>query len=187
MKNFKNTILFLIAGTALSSCDKPNAANVQAPLSNEFLTTTILSLKNTSNANDTPKIAFYLNPHTPNIPPVLTPDSLRLTKNATYSCTIIILDQTKSPADTVSNTIKQRENEHLFVFYPGGGIMLTDSITDRDTNVPPLPFGLESQIKTGATSTGSLRVVLRHQPNVKNGLPGPGSTDLDVTYPVSIK
>ena len=110
-----------------------------------------------------------------------------LKKNSTYTCNIVILDETKTPPDTVSNVIKQRENIHLFVFFPSANLMLTDSITDRDTNIPPLPFGLQSQIKTAAASSGSLRVVLRHQPNVKNGTYAPGSTDLDVTYPVNIK
>ncbi len=187
MKNFRNVILFLMFGTIIASCNKNNVANVQHPLSNEFLTTTILNLQNVSNPNDKPSISYYLNPNTPTVPPVITPDTLKLTKNATYTCNIVILDQTKTPVDTVSDVIKQRENIHLFFFYPTSGLMLTDSITDHDTNIPPLPFGLQSQIKTEAASTGSLRVVLRHQPNVKNGTYGPGSTDLDVTYPVSIK
>ena len=60
-------------------------------------------------------------------------------------------------------------------------------ITDQDTNVPPLPVGLMSVITTGNTSTGTLEVILRHQPNVKNGTYPPGSTDLDVFYPVKIE
>ena len=186
MKNFRDLIFLLITGAAIGSCQKP-PANVTPPLSNEFITTTILNLQNTAIPGDKPTIKYYLNPNNPSAAPVITPDTMVLMKNSTYTCNIVILDETKTPVDTVSNVIKQRENIHLFVFFPSTNLMLTDSITDRDTNIPPLPFGLQSQIKTAATSSGSLRVVLRHQPNVKNGTYAPGSTDLDITYPVKIK
>jgi hypothetical protein len=59
--------------------------------------------------------------------------------------------------------------------------------TDTDTNNPPLPIGFKTSFKTGAASTGYLRVVLRHQPNVKDGTFAPGSTDLDAGFTVSIQ
>lgn len=59
--------------------------------------------------------------------------------------------------------------------------------TDLDTNNPPLQIGLQDNVYTGAASNGILRFVLRHQPNAKNGTYAPGSTDLDVTYAVSIQ
>jgi hypothetical protein len=186
MKYFKILLLFT-AAAVVASCSKNPVANVSHPLSNEFLTTTILNLHNTSNPNDKPTISYYLNPNNPNNPPVLTPDTLQLSKNSTYTCDILILDQTKNPPDTVSGVIKQRENIHLFVFYPSTGLGLKDSITDHDTNIPPLPFGMQSIITTTSASKGTLEVVLRHQPNVKNGSPTPGSTDMDATYPIKIK
>lgn len=58
--------------------------------------------------------------------------------------------------------------------------------TDLDNNTPPLQIGLKDDFVTGAASSGTLRVVLRHQPNAKNGTYDPGSTDLDVTYAITI-
>ena len=58
--------------------------------------------------------------------------------------------------------------------------------TDMDGNNPPLQIGLQDSFVTGAASSGTLRTVLRHQPNAKNGTYPPGSTDLDVTYAVTI-
>jgi hypothetical protein len=63
---------------------------------------------------------------------------------------------------------------------------LSVSRADLDANVPPMQIGLKDNVYTGAASTGILRVVLRHQPNAKNGTYPPGSTDLDVTYAVTI-
>ena len=64
---------------------------------------------------------------------------------------------------------------------------LTISITDHDTNSQQYPIGLESNFVTGNASSGWLRIVLRHQPNVKNGSYAPGSTDLDVGFTVKIQ
>jgi hypothetical protein len=63
---------------------------------------------------------------------------------------------------------------------------LTVTRTDLDNNTPPLQIGLMDNFVTGAASTGTLRTVLRHQPNAKNGTYDPGSTDLDVTYAITI-
>lgn len=63
---------------------------------------------------------------------------------------------------------------------------LTVTRTDEDTNNPPLQIGLKDNFVTGAASSGILRTVLRHQPNAKNGTYDPGSTDLDVTYAVTV-
>ena len=175
-------LLILFITLVITSCKKEEQG-VSAPLGNEFLTTTILNLQNTQVPSDKPTIRYKL---VGSNPAVITPDSLALAANATYKCTIVILDETKTPADTVSKVIWQRANIHLFFFRPTPGLTFTDSITDRDTNIPPLPVGLQSIMRTGAASTGSLEVILRHQPNVKNGTYAPGSTDLDVTYPVKI-
>ncbi|HEY9045131.1 MAG TPA: hypothetical protein VIN08_04515 [Ohtaekwangia sp.] len=69
----------------------------------------------------------------------------------------------------------------------GNDLNLTVTITDHDSNPEQYPVGLESKFVTGATGSGWLRIVLRHQPNVKNGTFAPGSTDLDVGFNVSIQ
>jgi hypothetical protein len=61
------------------------------------------------------------------------------------------------------------------------------NITDHDTNPQQYPVGLQSNFVTGSASSGWMRLVLRHQPNVKNGTYDPGSTDLDVGYTVTIQ
>jgi hypothetical protein len=69
----------------------------------------------------------------------------------------------------------------------GSALNLTVTITDHDTNPQQYPVGLQSNFVTGAAGSGWLRIVMRHQPNVKNGTYAPGSTDLDVGFNVSIQ
>jgi len=225
MKNtiakFKKMLVFPVLTIAMLGCNKSKIANLPAPLENEYLTTTVMTFKNLNVPSDQPMVAWGQVP--PVIDSVLTAgnmgaftgfntlakllapdtsiktgsrlDTLRLTKNSVYSCQILIFDQTKNPVDTVSDVIKQRENIHLFFFFPSSSLTYTptynfglrDSITDRDGNNPPLPIGLQTKWWTYGPAKGTLKVILRHQPNVKNGTYAPGSTDLDVTYPVSIQ
>ena len=69
----------------------------------------------------------------------------------------------------------------------GNALNLTITLTDHDTNPQQYPVGLESNFVSGAAGTGWLRIVMRHQPNVKNGTYAPGSTDLDVGFTVTIQ
>jgi len=69
----------------------------------------------------------------------------------------------------------------------GNAVSLTITLTDHDTNPQQYPVGLESNFVSGAAGTGWLRIVMRHQPNVKNGTYAPGSTDLDVGFTVTIQ
>lgn len=142
--------------------------------------------------------------------------NLALKANATYTGQLGILDKSQSPAFDVGKEIAESRANYHHVFYqplptagayvipaPTGAdtypdpiptpltattpLNLTVTTTDADTNSPPLPLGFQTKFATGAAGTGYLRVVLRHQPNVKDGTFAPGSTDLDVGFAVSIQ
>lgn len=119
--------------------------------------------------------------------------TLTLLPNTTYVGAITLLDKTKIPTLDVSAEVKEEANEHLFVytFTPATSspASMTVTPTDTDTNpVPgPYPIGLTTQIRTGVAGTGQLKVVLRHQPNTKNGTATPGTTDLDTDFNVLVQ
>jgi len=199
----------------IGGCNKSESTVTPAPPSNEFLTTVSLKLQNTSNATDTLTAIWRQLDPTGAAPPDTSKAILNLKANATYSAQVIILDETQTPPAVVSDEIKDRENYHLFFFQPtpisasnliisntstnipvsdgtvtsatGPYLNLVVTRTDLDTNNPPLQIGLTDNFVTGAASAGWLRVVLRHQPNVKNGTFDPGSSDLDVNYKVNIQ
>jgi hypothetical protein len=229
-------IIFYLFMVGLGGCSKSPQTVTPALPGNEFLTTVELYLQNASIPSDIQTAVWtQISPGSG----IYQPDStyvnlakLNLKANTTYNGQVYIFDETKTPWDTVSIEIKQRENYHLFFFQvspiaaanvvisnstpnipmadwntglpasdttaggisvneilspPGTPLNLTVSRTDMDTNSPPLQIGLTDQFVTGAASSGILRVVLRHQPNAKNGTYDPGSTDLDVTYAVNIQ
>jgi hypothetical protein len=230
------SIVFYLFMLGLGGCSKsPQTVTPSLP-GNEFLTTVELYLQNSTNPADIQTAIWtQISPSTNTYQPdstYINLAKLNLKANTTYNGQVYIFDETKTPWDTVSIEIKQRENYHLFFLQvspiassnsvisnttpnipmadwntglpasdttaggvsvneilspPGTSLNLTVSRTDLDTNNPPLQIGLTDQFVTGAASSGILRVVLRHQPNAKNGTYDPGSTDLDVTYAVSIQ
>ncbi|RZK28509.1 MAG: hypothetical protein EOO63_11105 [Hymenobacter sp.] len=141
--------------------------------------------------------------------------NLALKPNTTYNVTVGLLDKSQTPTFNVGAEILERANIHSFFFQPlpttqalvvpaptgsdtyplpiptptpsGNPLNLTVTRTDLDTNSPALPVGLSDRFVTGAASTGYLRVVLRHQPNVKDGTYVPGSTDFDAGFKVAIQ
>jgi hypothetical protein len=68
--------------------------------------------------------------------------------------------------------------------YKTSGANLAFSNFDKDRN--NLPVGITATATTGAASTGTFTIILRHQPDVKNGTETPGSTDLEAVFPVTI-
>lgn len=115
-----------------------------------------------------------------------TIDTVFLTKSMTYNpVKLILLDESKTPVDTISHEIEEEAEDHQFFFNPTLAD-LTVEIMDKDKNNKPV--GLESKWTVGAnTGTGSLRIVLKHQPGIKDGSMTTGETDVDVTFPVVVK
>jgi hypothetical protein len=242
MQNLSSTGKRLLTGTFIilvlvgSACNKAAQTVTPALPGNEFLTTVELQLTNTADPTDVQlAISTQMSPYTntDQVDSIYTNLAfMRLRAKSTYSGRVIILDETQTPFDTVSNEILARENYHLFFFQPSPvlasnfvvsntttyipqadwltgqpatdttafGNSVNESIassaatalnlvvnrTDMDDNNPPLQIGLQDNFVTGAASSGILRTVLRHQPNAKDGTYPPGSTDLDVTYAVTI-
>lgn len=142
--------------------------------------------------------------------------NLTLRANATYTGQLGVLDKSQTPTFDVGKEIAEtRTTYHHFFYQPlpttapfvipapmgadtypdpiptplpaGPALNLTVTTTDFDTNRTPLPLGLQTRFVAGAASTGYLRIVLRHQPNTKDGTYVPGSTDLDAGFTVTIQ
>jgi hypothetical protein len=193
---------FVIAIT-MNGCNKPSATAPILP-GNEFLTTTLFLITDPA----TQKTDTLIWSETPS---QTVPDTSRsfatLKQNYIYNTQIIILDSTK--CDTcdgfvVSNEIVARQNYHLFCYYDAsntndiygtnqssraGSAWANVAISglNNDMNTPPLPFGLTAKLNTYGSTTGQLEIILRHQPDVKNGTCAPGSTDLDVYYNITVQ
>ena len=108
-----------------------------------------------------------------------------LTATTTYDVIITLLNENTNPAENITEEIEQEADEHLFCFTVGGGADLVITYADEDGGGRPI--GLSTTWAAGTAGTGTVTVVLRHQPGTKTGdCPGGGETDINVTFNISI-
>jgi hypothetical protein len=190
MQLFKKAVVFMLPVAVLMTACNRDEENPTPTDDNERITTATLSLTNTAAPTE---IVTATIDGIGDAQPNVTNATLNLKVNATYNGAVTLLDKSKTPNVNQTNEIREEANEHLFAYTytpaASSPASLTVTATDRDTNPSPGPYpiGITTSVRTGTASSGNLNVVLRHQPNAKNGTATPGSSDLDVTFPVVIR
>lgn len=189
MNPFRKTLLVLLPLGLLAAACANEVENPAPTNDNEAITTATLTLT----SQTTPAQTVTATVENLNMNADFSRATLTLRPNTTYSGVLTLLDKTKTPALDVSEGVRAEANEHLVVYTftaaAGSPASLTVTATDVDTNPAPGPYplGLSTLVKTGAVGSGKLRVVLRHQPEAKNGTPTPGTSDLDTEFSVVIQ
>lgn len=112
-------------------------------------------------------------------------DTISLKPNTSYTVSIQLLDESKSPVQDITKEVEEESYEHLFVYTPNPTSLLTYTYGDKDAN--NYPIGLTGTAVTGIAGSGKLKVQLRHQPGAKNGTATPGSDDVNLDFTVAIK
>ena len=187
MKKCIRTTTIILLSTVILSCkkNKDEAPKPQNQNEQEVITTVNLIIKDNGVLVDT--FSFNDPDGVGGLAPTI--ESILLSKSKTYTCTLLILDKTKTPADTTSVEIEKEKGVHQFFFHPSAGTSMTFAYVDYDDN--GVPLGLQSLITTGAASTGKLTIILKHQPGVKpssgNGNEALGETDLEVSFDATIQ
>lgn len=172
----------LIAALFITGCKKDDDDIEEPTNTNTSEVMTTLKLTFVDSAGAAPNvIAQYRDPDGDGGNSPVQFDEIRLLANRTYFATVVIQDETKSPVVTISDEVIEESNDHLF-FYTPTNVNATVTITDQDSNTPPLPLGINTKWRTQAASSGTVRVVLRHQPGEKDGTYAPGETDIDLTF-----
>ena len=165
------------------SCSKDN---IEPDDDNELITTVKLSFKSSTG---TVKSYFWRDKQGDGV--MDSVDPIVLDKNASYELSVSLLDETKNPVFDISKEINEEADVHLFVYKstPTGLV----NVVIKDLDKKGLPLGLLSEVKTQiAPGNGNFNVVLKHQPPVngvavKNGSASLGSTDVDVSFPLSVQ
>ncbi|MEZ4687100.1 MAG: type 1 periplasmic binding fold superfamily protein [Bacteroidia bacterium] len=121
--------------------------------------------------------------------PVVSVDTL-LT-NTTYSGSIDLLNESENPVVDISPEVAEEGLDHQFFFQTTvSGLSISYDDADAANN----PIGLKCKIQTTDTQSGTLTIILRHEPDknapgVADGeieLAG-GETDIQVTFEVEVR
>ncbi len=180
----KIALMVLVLSLGLSACKKDDD-DVKTPSNTndeELITTVKLILTDAENPAEVKTFLYRdvdgLGGNAPSI------DTIKLGVDKVYSVSILLLDESKNPIDTVSNEVKNEADEHMFVFEPAS-TDINVTINDYDDSNPPLPLGLLSTWSIGTSPANtSIKISLKHQPGIKNGDPTRGETDVEVVFPV---
>lgn len=190
MKTKKNkSLLKLVLGVGITSvfiwsCTPENPNN---PNEEEVITSVVVTC-----ISSTDTIGFaYSDPDGDggNAPTI---DTAFLTPSTTYAVSLAIFNETVSPVEELTSEIVNEGTEHQFFFTIPGALNLTSTYSDADANL--MPIGLNNTWSTGAASSGSFTLTLRHEPD-KNALGvssgnitnAGGETDIEVSFPVVIQ
>lgn len=120
--------------------------------------------------------------------PVVT--GLALEAGKVYHGTVLLLDESKSPVDTISHEVEEEKDEHQFFYTVSGNASGRIQVEKMDKDNNNLPVGLEVHVTTtaGPAVEGTLKVVLKHYDGVdKSADPAVGETDIEIELPVSVQ
>lgn len=110
-----------------------------------------------------------------------------------YKASILLLDETKNPVDTISNEVLAEGADHMFFFNsiaPTGnpyttylnGSMTDIKYLDLDANNRGIGLTTLWTAPSMMMSKSPLKIELKHQPGVKDGTYAPGETDIQVDF-----
>ncbi|MEY4539429.1 MAG: hypothetical protein RLZZ306_1186, partial [Bacteroidota bacterium] len=155
----KTLLLALAMGLLLTACKKDEPEPVQ---DNEFISTMRLTFTEGTN-----KLVYSIKDLDGDGGKAPVADVIKLLPNKTYTVTTEFLDETKTPIVNLTSEIEKESAEHLVVFESPASL-LTVTRTDKDSR--GFEIGLKASARTVAAANGSIKVTLRHQPEV-GGMP----------------
>ncbi|SNY99817.1 type 1 periplasmic binding fold superfamily protein [Flagellimonas pacifica] len=196
MKTIKFLSLALITGQLFISCsnddDTPEEVNEE-----ETITTMTVTLVPTSGTTVTLS-SKDLDGDGPNAPVINVSGSLA--ENTTYSGTVVLLNETETPAENVNEEIEGEAAEHQFFFALGASLNASATYDDKESDyvsdetgekfTTNNPVGIKFTLTTTDASTGTLAVTLRHEPKKPNDgtlADAGGETDITQTFNLTIE
>lgn len=117
--------------------------------------------------------------------PVITVGELAA--NTTYSGSIVLLNETETPAEDKTGEIAEEDEEHQFFFTTSGAIA---SVTYADQDGNGNPLGLSFNLVTGDAGSGTLLITLRHEPKKPNDgtlADAGGETDIAQSFSLTVE
>ncbi|HYC87006.1 MAG TPA: hypothetical protein VEB86_17355 [Chryseosolibacter sp.] len=121
----------------------------------------------------------------------------------TYTLQINLINELAQPTDPaydITGEVEEEGDEHLFLYAwtnnvfadPSGDGNIdarADDVNYLDEDEGGLPIGLETSWTTGTTASGTFRVILKHQPDLKSETSAStvGETDLDIQFVINIQ
>ncbi|PWH81545.1 type 1 periplasmic binding fold superfamily protein [Algibacter marinivivus] len=185
MKTIKLLALLFISTLAISCSNDDDGHGDDHDSEEELITTVVYTL--TNNADNTDVVTLTFTDLDGEGGADGTYDiSGPLTANATYTGGIKLWNATENPAEDITEEVEGEADEHEFFYSNTAGLTITKTDVDGNGN----PVGIETTIATGSAATGSITVILKHEPTKPNNgtsSDAGGSTDVEVTFSIEVQ
>ena len=181
MKHIKLFAVVMLGGLILAGCKKKNKDEENEE---ELITTVKLTLTPVGGGSALVYSWKDVDGVGGSAPVIQT---VTLAPSKVYNCSVQFLNESVNPAEDITPEVVTEGVDHQVYYAVSGGATLTVNGLNNDAN--GLPLGVASVFTTGAVSTGSLKITLKHKPGVKAaGDPvSKGETDVEVDLPVSVQ
>ncbi|MCE7995388.1 MAG: type 1 periplasmic binding fold superfamily protein [Roseivirga sp.] len=184
---FKWLLSLTLAVLVITGCDSDDPDPVDEP---ELITTMNVTFTNTADATDVVTATFRdLDGEGGNDGVTTNPT---LSANASYTVTVEFLNESDTPAEDITAEVREEDEEHQVFFISGANLNLTYAYGDQDADNNPI--GLTGTATIGAAGSGTLDVVLVHEPmksatGVSSGdiTNAGGEEDIRVQFTVTIQ
>lgn len=154
--NLKWLFILAIAVTAFS-CDKDDPEPVNEE---ELITTVVVTFTPSGGGADVVASFRDFDGAGGNAPIITNPT---LSANTDYSVSVQFQNEASSTTEDITAEVEEEATEHQVFYEVASGLNLTYTYADEDGDGNPI--GLIGTVSTGAASSGSLSVVLVHEPN----------------------
>lgn len=131
-----------------------------------------------------------------------TDSVIQLLANKVYLAEVVLLDESKAPVISISDEVIRESKDHLLFYNPQTSTVLMNhpaykielpgsklqiGYEDRDNGNPVRALGLKTKWRTSLTGRFPLTIILKHQPDIKDGSYAPGDSDLSVNFTYRIQ
>ncbi|CAH1001533.1 hypothetical protein LEM8419_02436 [Neolewinella maritima] len=160
------------------------------PNEEELITDLIYTLVPNSGTGGTVTFSFQDRDGDGGQPPVIATNGT-LVPNTVYLGTVQLLDASDpSDVEDITLEVAEEDEEHQFFYQTATALDVTVDYADADADGNPI--GIRTTLTTGASSSGDMTIILRHEPNktaagisISNPTPAGGATDVETTFQVA--
>ena len=110
-----------------------------------------------------------------------------LSANTVYNGILRLENELETPPENITEEVKEEGAAHQFFYIDN---ILEGDVAYVDEDINGNPIGIETVLETGSAGTGTLTIILRHEPKKpNNGTPedAGGETDIEVTFQLTVQ
>ncbi|MDT0607451.1 type 1 periplasmic binding fold superfamily protein [Croceitalea rosinachiae] len=185
MKAVKFLSMLALSGVLFISCSDDDDTPPEEVNEEEVITTMTVALAPQGGGDTITLQSRDIDGDGPGAPVVTVSGSLA--GNTTYTGAIVLLNETETPAEDITEEVAEEDDEHQFFFQTTGSIA---SVDYGDTDGNGNPVGIVFTLDTDTAGAASITITLRHEPKKPNDgtlADAGGETDIAQTFDLTVQ